>query len=356
MRLCNLASAQDNCVLAQSIRDSMGRVLLGAGVRLTRPYIERLMRLGYQTIFIEDDRLDDVEIVPAITDQTRDRAYKAIGRVLGNGTGQFNNSQISDLQRIIQRMIDDLLSCPNIPTILQSVRGFDEFTFHHSVNTTVIALILGVGQQYKEQQLTELGIGTLIHDIGKVRVPSEILNKLGPLTKEEFDLIKCHTNFGYDAARKFPDLSIISAHIAFQHHEKWDGSGYPRGLRQGAIHEYARIACVADVYEALTSPRAYRAAFQPYEAFEYVLAKSGSEFDPKLIDTFSKHIAVYPNGSGVQLSNGQRGNIVRQNPNFPSRPWVRVFYDKDKNTPLTTPLDVNLIDYPSLMIVTIDNY
>lgn len=265
----------------------------------------------------------------------------------------MDNARVADVRNTVQRMVNDILSCPDVMTNLQQIIGFDDYTFHHSINTTVISLILGVGLRYSEQQLTDLGTGALMHDIGKTKVPEAILNKKGSLSKEEFEVVKCHTQYGFDSLRKASDLGIVSAHISFQHHEKWDGSGYPRGLKKTEILEFARIVSIADVYDALSSPRVYRGAFQPYEAYEYILAKSGMEFDPKIIDTFSKKIAVYPIGSGVLLSNKQRGNVVKQNPNFPMRPWVRIFYDNDQQ--LSQPKDLNLMDHPSLLITAVEN-
>lgn len=353
MRLCDLTYVQENSILAEPILDTMGRVLLGAGVSLTVGYIERLKRLGYQTIYVQDDRLEDVKILSAISDQTRAKAYKAMGRLIDGGTEGVNNARIADVRSTVQRMVSDILSCPNVMTNLQQIIGYDDYTFHHSINTTVISLILGVGLRYSEQQLTELGIGALMHDIGKTKVPEQILRKKEALTKEEFEEIKRHTQYGFETLRKASDLGIVSAHISFQHHEKWDGSGYPRGLKRTEILEYARVASVADVYDALSSPRVYRGAFQPYESYEYILAKSGMEFDPKIIENFSKNVAVYATGSGVRLSNKQRGTVIKQNPNFPMRPWVRIFYDHDQQ--LSQPMDLNLMDHPSLIILAVEN-
>jgi HD-GYP domain-containing protein (c-di-GMP phosphodiesterase class II) len=107
------------------------------------------------------------------------------------------------------------------------------------------------------------------------------------------------------------------------------------------------------VYEALTSKRVYRKAIEPNEAYEYIVSQSNKHFDPQVLEVFKRHIAIYPSGSGILLSDGQRGNVVKQNPAFPNRPLVRVFYQNEE--PLTAPIDYNLADYPSLMIVAVDN-
>lgn len=354
MRLVNISYVEEGSILARPVLNSSGTVLLRAGVHLTASYIERLRILGYDVLFIQDDRLDDVEIHIAITAQTREVAYKSIELISKYIERDSKDSlPIDNIRITVQQMINDLLSSSDILGNLTEIQGYDDYTFHHSVNTTIISLILGMASGYSEQKLLELGMGVLMHDIGKIKVPEEILNKKTPLTGEEFEEIKQHTTYGFEILRKNNDLSLLSAHVAYQHQEKWDGSGYPRGLKGNGIHEYGRLAAVADVYEALTSKRVYRNAIEPNEAYEYIVAQGNIHFDPQILEVFKKNIAVYPSGSGVLLSNGQRGNVIKQNLAFPNRPFVRVFYENEKV--LTAPIDYNLAEYPSIMIIAVDN-
>jgi HD-GYP domain-containing protein (c-di-GMP phosphodiesterase class II) len=354
MRLINTRYVVEGSVLARPVINSLGRVLLQAGIRLTASYIERLQRMGYDVLFIQDDRLEDVEFHMSITGQTREAAYKTIENVSKYiERGNESSLNVSSVRNTIQKMLNDLLSSDDILGNLTEIQGYDDYTFNHSVNTTIIALVLGVASGYSEHKLLELGMGVLMHDIGKIMVPESILNKKTPLIEEEFEEIKRHSTCGFDILRKNNDFSLLSAHVAFQHHEKWDGSGYPRRLKGNEIHEYAKLAAIADVYEALTSKRVYRNALDPNEAYEYIVSQGNIHFDPQVLEIFKKHIAVYPSGSGILLSNGQRGNVVKQNPGFPNRPLVRVFYQDEE--PLTAPIDYNLADYPSIMIVAVDN-
>ena len=354
MRLVNIRYVEEGSILARPVINSSGTVLLRAGVYLTASYIERLKTLGYDVLFIQDDRLDDVEVHIAITAQTREVAYKSIELISKYIERDSKNSlPIDNIRMTVTQMINDLLSSADILGNLTEIQGYDDYTFHHSVNTTIISLILGMASGYSEQKLIELGMGVLMHDIGKIKIPGEILNKKTPLTGAEFEEIKQHTTYGFDILRKNNDLSLLSAHVAFQHQEKWDGSGYPRGLKGSGIHEYGRLAAVADVYEALTSKRVYRKAIEPNEAYEYIVSQANTHFDPQILEVFKKNIAVYPSGSGVLLSNGQRGNVIKQNLAFPNRPFVRMFYENEKM--LTVPIDYNLAEYPSIMIVAVDN-
>lgn len=354
MRLVNTRYVVEGSVLARPVINSSGRILLQAGIRVTTSYIGRLQAMGYDVLFIEDDRLEDVEFHMSITGQTREAAYKTIENVSKYiESGDESSLKACSVRGTIQQMLNDLLFSSDILGNLTEIQGYDDYTFHHSVNATIIGLVLGLASGYSEHKLLEFGMGVLMHDIGKIKVPEEILNKKASLTEMEFEEIKKHSTYGYDILRRNNDFSILSAHVAFQHHEKWDGSGYPRGLKGNEIHEYGKLAAIADVYEALTSKRVYRKAIEPNEAYEYIVSQSNKHFDPKVLEVFKKHIAVYPSGSGILLSNGQRGNVVKQNPAFPNRPLVRAFYQDEE--PLTAPIDYNMADYPSLMIVAVDN-
>ncbi|MCO1603955.1 HD-GYP domain-containing protein [Desulfosporosinus nitroreducens] len=354
MRLVNTRYVKEGSVLARPVINSSGRILLQSGVRVTASYIERLITMGYDVLFIEDDRLQDVEFHMSITGQTREVAYKTIKNVSRYiESGQESTLVVADVRSSVEQMINDLLSSSDILGNLTEILGYDDYTFHHSINTTIIGLVLGIASGFSEQKLIEFGMGILMHDIGKILIPENILNKKTPLTDEEFEEIKRHTIDGFNILRKNNDFGLLSAHVAFQHQEKWDGTGYPRGLKGYEIHEYARLAAVADVYEALTSKRVYRKALEANAAYEYIVSQSNTHFCPQTLEIFKKHIAVYPSGSGVLLSNGQRGNVVKQNSAFPNRPFVRVFYENEEE--LDSPIDYNLAECPSLMVIAVDN-
>ncbi len=354
MRLVNVMYLKEGEVLARAVVNSIGKTLLQAGVKLTSTYINRLQCLGFDLVFVKDDRLDDVEIHDALSEQTRELAYKTVSSLNRYiETGKDSLLPVDKVRLTVKKMIDDLLCSYDILGNLSEIRGYDHHTFHHSVNTTTLALVLGMALKYQEPKLLELGMGVMMHDVGKIRVPEQILNKANPLTKEEFDQIKQHSTQGYEILRKHRDLSLLASHVAFQHHEKWDGSGYPRGLKGNEIHEYARVAAISDVYEALTNRRVYRAPIEPYQAYEYISAHCGTHFDPRITDVFLRHIIVYPTGSGVSLNNGQRGYVIKQNKSFPSRPYVRIFYRDEQ--PIEPPVEYNLAEHPSLFIVKVEN-
>lgn len=355
MRLVNIAYVDEGEVLARPLVSPNGKVLLQAGVALTQNYIRKLDYLGVDTLFIEDDTFQDVEIFSAISLKTREVAYNSLQNLTKHIQDEkLHSVNLLQIQAAVQEIISDLLYSKDLLGNVLEIQGYDDYTYHHSVNTTIIALIMAISMGWPSHKLLELGMGVLMHDIGKIKVPQEILNKKDPLTSEEFGEIKRHAEYGFQILRENRDVSLLSAHVALQHQERWNGTGYPRGLKGTQIHEYGRIAAIADVYEALTSKRVYRNAMQPYEAYEYVISNSETLFEPSLVkNTFCRYITPYPTGSGVRLSNGQYGNVVRQNINLPTRPYVRMTHEGDIR--LISPIDYNLAEHPSLMIVAIEN-
>lgn len=356
MRLVNISYVKEGSVLARHIRNSDGKILLGQGIVLSTKYLTKLRYLGFDMVFVQDEKFNDVVIDPIISDKTKEIVYDTIKNI----TTALEKDNLDpkaidgDLVRdAVVNIIEDLLYSSDILSNLTDIMGYDEYTYHHSVNTTVLALVLGMGKGYNHSRLLELGMGVLMHDVGKTKVSKDILNIKGSLTKEEYEEIKKHSSYGYEFIKNNQDFSLHSAHVALQHHEKWTGGGYPRGLKGNDIHEFGRIAAVADVYEALTSKRPYRDALEPYQAYEYVVAQSGFQFDPEIVKIFTKNVAVYPTGSGVALSNGLRGNVIKQNKSLPDRPIVRAVFNG--NEPLQELIDFDLSKHLSLMITKVEN-
>jgi Rne/Rng family ribonuclease len=182
----------------------------------------------------------------------------------------------------------------------------------------------------RQLRLRDLGVGALLHDVGKLMVPQEIVNKTDRLTAGELAEVRKHAMYGFEALRKNPDVNLISAHCAFQHHERYDGSGYPRSLQNSDIHQFAQIVALADVYDALTADVSYRPAVSVYEALAIITRGAGSYFDPALVESFVANIAPYPIGSVVRLSDNRVGVVVDISQDCKTNPVVRVIADENK--------------------------
>jgi HD-GYP domain-containing protein (c-di-GMP phosphodiesterase class II) len=194
---------------------------------------------------------------------------------------------------------------------------------------------------YSRNMLIDLGVGSLLHDLGKTKIPIEILNKNGKLTDEEYSIIKKHPELGYKIVQNVKEVNERARAIILEHHERVDGKGYPYGLTGDKISKFSKIACISDVYDAIVSDRVYRKGFAANEAYEFVLGGGGSFFDFDLVNVFRNNFSIYPLGVCVKLSNGIEGFVVGHNKGFTDRPVVRVLYDEYGNR--INPMEIDLI-------------
>jgi len=220
----------------------------------------------------------------------------------------------------------------------------------HGINVAIFAIKIGEGLGYKRDQLVELGIAALIHDIGMCKIPDEVVNKEGVLTNEEYALIKKHPQFGYDIifnalGEKYKWL----AEVVSQEQEREGGQGYPRGLLGNEIHEYAKVIGIVDVYEALSHPRPQRKRFLPYEATKVIVNSSKNIFPQKLIKALLTKLSCFPISSYVVLNSKAIGRVVETNEAFPLRPVIEMLYD-NTGKKLTEKKIVKLQDTPLLYI------
>lgn len=323
MRKVRVERVLSGVKLGKAIFTPDGRILLDQGIELKESYLDKIREFGISEIYVEDEISQDIEVRDVICDKTRTEAKSLIKELFSRHsfTVAFDFEQVKAL---VERIIDEILANEDLLVNLSDIRLVDDYTFEHSVNVCTLSAIIGVGLGYSHGQLTDLGVGALLHDIGKLKIPDEILKKPYQLTAEEFEEIKKHTVYGYELLKNNGRVSALSSFIAFSHHERFDGSGYPMQLKGDSIHECARIVAVADVYDALTSDRVYRKSLKAHEVFDYITALGSHHFDQKAVDSFIKYIAVYPVGTGVMLSTREKGLVVRVNKSLPTRPVVRV--------------------------------
>ncbi|WP_370621810.1 HD-GYP domain-containing protein [Bacillus sp. JCM 19034] len=264
-----------------------------------------------------------------------------------------------DFSKVIQDILNDLKSNQQALSILSDIVTYDNYIFTHSLNVTVYTLRLAMELNFNEKQLGEIGLGAILHDVGKMMLPLDILNKPDRLTDPEFKIIQSHTNEGFEYLRKQHDIPLLVAHCAFQHHERLDGSGYPRGIMKNEIHEYAKIIAIADVFDAVTSHRVYRKAMLPNEALELLYAGAGTQFDQSLVEAFRRVVALYPEGLSVTLSDGREGIVIKQNKQLTTHPIVRIISEDGKDLlecydlDLSKQLDVTIVKMESILANTV---
>jgi len=327
VRRVRLDKAQTGAVVARAIHTLDGVFLLSAGTVLTPEHKEKLQNYGITEIYIEDTISEGIEIPELIREEVITEVKSQVKKMMTSPSIKVS-VDVKKVGEIVERLIANILENDRIVTSLCDVRSIDEYTFSHSVNVSVISIVTGIGVGMKEDTLRDLGIGALLHDLGKVMVDDTILRKPTNLTSIEYDEVKKHTYYGYEILQKSENISREACDIALSHHERLDGSGYPRRLKSSDIQIFARIAAIADVYDALTTDKVYRRKMMPHDVLDYMLSLGGKHFDKSLLDAFVRHIAYYPVGTAVILNSGEKGLVSEYNPYFPNRPVVRVVIDE----------------------------
>lgn len=315
-------------------------VIMKKGQKLTDVQITQLLNAKLDGAYV-DTATSEVRIVSSINQEIRREAISNIHSLADNFIDSSKGVQKSDIEAIgstAQDLIDSLSAKKDILINIADIKMYDDYTYHHSLSVSIMAIAIGIELGLTNQMLKELGLAGLLHDIGKVAIPIEIINKPGKLTPEEFDIVKMHP---VHAANHLRERNLVNENIyagIVGHHEKLDGSGYPLKLSGTDIHPYARILMVADVYDALTSNRPYRMPSPPNEAIEYVMGGMGSHFDERVVHAFLRKVAPYPIGSKVQLSNGETAYVMKNYPDQPLRPMVAVI-GKEKTYDLSWDLN-----------------
>ena len=324
-------------VTAQSIYNSSGGSFLTRGTKLTPQYIDKLQHLGIDNLHVMSTRADEKMAPPEdiLSEKTRVLAVKRVYDVFQ----QVEKSGTLDpepLAQVADTMVNDIVERHGNLVQLTDIRAHDMYTFAHCVNVAMLSTLIGVLAGLTPKQLGELSLGALMHDVGKISIPLNILNKPGRLTDEEFAVIKSHPQAGYDKITSMRRLDAAKLGlVALQHHEHMDGRGYPAGLKGEHIHLYGRISAIADVYDALTSARPYKKAFSPFKAYDIMAHKSEGHFDEALLKLFFRNVAIFPVGSVMSLSSGY-GIVKEVSFGQTDRPKVFMFANRE-GQPLQKP-------------------
>lgn len=249
--------------------------------------------------------------------------------------------QLDQARPMVEEITSSLLRHPSTLLSLCRLKERDAYTFQHSVAVSALLVRLGMAEGFTEARLLDLGLGGLLHDAGKMAVPDEVLNKPAALTDGEYDIMKGHVGAGETILRATPGLPEAALLVAAQHHERFEGHGYPVGLRGKQISLLGRMAAIADVYDALTSRRVYHEALPPPMALARIYEWGQQHFDMHLVQRFVQALGIYPVGSLVRLESGHLAVVVDTRSGGHLTPVVRVFYDLRRERSLT-PWDLDL--------------
>ncbi len=327
MRYMPMKLVEPGMTLGRDIYDGAGRMLLAKHLVLNAEYINDLTTLGFPGVYIDDEFSEDIEIRELIRPEMKREALGMIKNLfLPGGEDKVSGPEIT---RMITNIVDSVIDNADVMINMHDIKTYDDYTYFHSVNVGVLSALVGTQLNLTHDELVELTTAGMLHDVGKRFVPVEILNSNEKLTEEQVSVMRSHARQGADFLRRKYNFSSYVNQGVLQHHEWYNGEGYPLGRSGEDIPIYARIISLIDVYDALTSNRPYREALPNAEAVEYLMGSNGRQFDPRVLDAFLHKVAVYPEGSNVELSDGRRAVVVENNPEMVLRPLVRDIETKE---------------------------
>lgn len=382
MRLVSTTDLKPGARLAEAVFGSTGLTLLHVGVELDREYIGLLLGRGVESVWIEDPDTADIEPPRTISPELRATVAAHLGESFSTMTAKAEGlrsayvavarkdmaaSRFADAIRSavgdaglhhiandMDGMLDELRG-QHVLAGLNSIKSHDAYTFQHSIDVTIVGLILARSMNWERWRLKAFGIGCMLHDIGKLFIDPALLNKRGKLTPDEYEQVKAHPAVGYDTIKAMAgNVGVLAAHVAYQHHERQDGTGYPRRLRgsnalgsyggERQIHDFGSIAAVADVYDAMTSARSYRPGCSPARALQAIRDHAGTHFNRAAVRLMLAAIPPYPVLSEIAVLTGRfagwRGIVSTVCRSNLARPKIRLLFRP--NGERVSPVELNL--------------
>ncbi|MHB1005685.1 MAG: HD-GYP domain-containing protein [Chloroflexota bacterium] len=381
-------------VLSRTLYNEYGSVLLRRGMALNSASIETLKRHGFTSVGILNGIADDLTPAEEVSERVRaatrkhlrdlfrlvQRGYAApaagtdrepenrrpAGTLDNAATAKVAAPLITHLCGEMENIVEEVLDSETVDGVV-SLKSHDNYTFEHSVEVTVVGLMLARRLHFSSDDLRTLALGCLLHDIGKLAVPAEILNRKGRLTPTELDVVKQHPQNGYDLVTQLaPTTPAVVRNVVLQHHERQDGTGYPHNLHgrnsvlrhinyrsePGHLLLAAEIAAVADTYSALASDRPYRPAMEPSEIVAVMTQAAGHQLNAELVNCFLSILPIYPNGTEVRLQGGKwsgyQAVVTGVSASALDRPAVRLLRGRTGSPADRTEIDLR--DHPEVRL------
>ena len=333
MKEVSVQNLTEGMVIAVDVTTKSGQRVLEKGAKLDKQTIMRLSFYNIPTVLIQED---EVKVAPKAYSQTIKQSDKfksfqmdhtmVIAALHNSFEGYVNQGiplDLEDLLSKVQELFDSCKTSLELFNMLHNMHTSDDSIYAHSLNVTLICRQIGKWMKVDDAELRLMTLCGLLHDIGELKVPAEILDKPGKYTDEEFEMVKMHTQYSYELLAPLP----IDQHIkyaALSHHERFDGSGYPAGTSQDEIDEYAMLVAIADVYDAMTTVRAHRAPLCAFQVIETVEKEGLQKYNPKYILPFLKQMAGTYQNHRIMLNDGRSANVVMINQHNLSRPIIQM--------------------------------
>jgi len=360
MRRVSGKCAKPGQVLGYAVYDNYGNKLLKEGTKLDQQGIMVLLSNGVTEIFIEDWRMADVPVAPLISPELEGKAAKALKKLYSENYGRTSVSiqNIGELGAAANAMVEGLMLSGVAEVAVTGVTSEKDYIYLQPVKTALLSLVIGQALKFNQTQLANLAVAALCKDIGYISIPQEIIMKTTALTNIENAKIREHSKISAHILNQHASCKGDIATGVLQHHERWNGKGYPQGLKGANIHKFAQIIALTDVYTSIMSRRpGERKVHLPHESIEFIMAYSGEYFSPELVEIFVRRVSCYSTGLMVRLNTGDVAIVSDPKAGFVGRPIVRICYEPEKGL-LKKPYDIDLskAEFQQKLIIEILDY
>lgn len=332
MRIISLDSVTGNELLAKDIINYNDSVLMTSGSVVKKEYVKRLKDLNIEYIYVEDEIGQGVNLTNSLELQIKEQCQEAVRDILLKYS-YHNQSELEEIKMVADEIIYDIMKEPEVIYNLSSIREKSDSTYSHSLNVCALSVILAFKLKLSKSKIRDIAIGCLLHDIGFTYITMDYHNlNMETCSEKEQKEIKKHIIYGYSAVENMEWLSPISKDIIISHHERLDGSGYPFRINKDRIKVGSKIAAICDEFDS----RVYGnliSKMKVHDAIDYIVSQAGVLFDFDVVKAFVNSVAAYPTGSLVTTNQEETGIVLRQNPQCPTRPVIRIIKDKEGNMP-----------------------
>lgn len=323
MRKLSIKAIKGNEILARDIYDNNGTILIAAGIVIIKEYVQRLKELKIDYIYVEDEFSIGVNLDEIIEMQIKEQCQNTV-RVTLEKYAYCGSAELENLKLVAEEIIYDLLEQPYVMFNIAGVRQKSETIYSHSLNVCALAVFIALRMRIPKAKINEIAVGSLLHDIGFNYIPISY-NDLENVsfTEKEVNEMKKHVIYGYSALENENWLSSVAKDIVLCHHERVNGTGYPFHISKEKMKLGSKIVAICDEFDRLVYG-IFCTKMKVHEAIEYIVGNGGVLFDINVVKLFNESVAAYPNGTLIVTSEGDKGIVLRQNTNFPTRPIIRL--------------------------------
>ncbi|SFH73031.1 HD domain-containing protein [Tindallia magadiensis] len=317
--------AEEKSVLAEPVYNRQGKMIYPSGTAITVFNRMQMYMEGVRQIRIYEKMLDYQlqEIIRPEIHNKMTAQLRQLVRIRGTKPDEDKDFKLYEVKAMMSSVVEDFLGEKAVIEKLASMRSAYEYLYQHSVGVMIKSMLLGTSLGLSKMQLESLGRAAIFHDIGMLFIPLDIMKK-PKLTEEEYQTIKSHPIKGYRFLKDNASLDVEILQAILEHHERWDGNGYPNQKKGSSIHENGQIIRLADTFDSMLNDRPYRKAYSVSEVHEFIMSQSGTHFNPKLVEEFKQNINPYPINTLVELNDGTSAVVTGTNEPFHTRPVLTI--------------------------------